>query len=205
MQHPEFSHKTYFSENALLPGLVRGEFNDERAIMAYLDDLKYGWFSRAFLGISLLFTDNTFLRRTEAKKYPNSVPFPWLKASLTQLGLEVYSHNFTLNYPLSKDNANYTGENVYAILRAPRASSTEALVLSVPYRSPNSPEHGTDTSIAVLLGTAKFFRKQYYWAKDIIFLVTQHEQLGMQAWLEAYHQKSCGDGILVSDGVKSDL
>ena len=40
MQHPEFSHKTYFSENALLPGLVRGEFNDERAIMAYLDDLK---------------------------------------------------------------------------------------------------------------------------------------------------------------------
>ena len=138
------------------------------------------------------------LRRTEAKKYPNSVPIPWLKASLTQLGLEVYSHNFTLNYPLSKDNANYTGENVYAILRAPRASSTEALVLSVPYRSPNSPEHGTDTSIAVLLGTAKFFRKQYYWAKDIIFLVTQHEQLGMQAWLEAYHQKSCGDGILVT-------
>ena len=40
IQHPEFSHKTYFSENALLPGLVRGEFNDERAIMAYLDDLK---------------------------------------------------------------------------------------------------------------------------------------------------------------------
>ncbi|KAI8432945.1 hypothetical protein MSG28_013837 [Choristoneura fumiferana] len=28
---------------------------------------------------------------------------------------------------------------------------------------------------------------QKYWAKDIIFLVTEHEQLGMQAWLEAYH------------------
>lgn len=27
----EFSHKTYFSENALLPGLVRGEFNEDRA------------------------------------------------------------------------------------------------------------------------------------------------------------------------------
>ncbi len=30
--------------------------------------------------------------------------------------------------------------------------------------------------------------RQYYWAKDIIFLLTEHEQLGMQAWLEAYHQ-----------------
>jgi glycosylphosphatidylinositol transamidase len=35
---------------------------------------------------------------------------------------------------------------------------------------------------------ASFFRLQNYWAKDIIFLITQHEQLGMQAWLEAYHQ-----------------
>jgi hypothetical protein len=36
--------------------------------------------------------------------------------------------------------------------------------------------------------SASFFRLQNYWAKDIIFLITQHEQLGMQAWLEAYHQ-----------------
>ena len=28
---------------------------------------------------------------------------------------------------------------------------------------------------------------QKYWAKDIIFLVTEHEQLGVQAWLDAYH------------------
>lgn len=34
--------------------------------------------------------------------------------------------------------------------------------------------------ILILLG-------QKYWAKDIIFLVTDQEQLGMQAWLEAYH------------------
>jgi GPI-anchor transamidase subunit GAA1 len=33
----------------------------------------------------------------------------------------------------------------------------------------------------------KFVPAQKYWAKDIIFLVTEHEQLGMQAWLEAYH------------------
>ena len=26
-----------------------------------------------------------------------------------------------------------------------------------------------------------------YWSKDIIFLVTDKDQLGMQAWLDAYH------------------
>ena len=49
-----------------------------------------------------------------------------------------------------------------------------------------------DVSVALLLTMAKFFRHQKYWAKDIIFLITQHEQLGMQAWLEAYHRTSCG-------------
>lgn len=28
---------------------------------------------------------------------------------------------------------------------------------------------------------------QIYWAKDIIFLVTEHDLLGTEAWLEAYH------------------
>lgn len=37
-----------------------------------------------------------------------------------------------------------------------------------------------------------FLTEQMYWAKDIIFLVTEHEQLGMQAWLEAYHGTCCG-------------
>ena len=40
------------------------------------------------------------------------------------------------------------------------------------------------------------FSEQVYWAKDIIFLVTEHEQLGTQAWLEAYHRTQCGAGVL---------
>ena len=32
---PQYAHKTYFSENALLPGLVHGEFNEEKAIKRY--------------------------------------------------------------------------------------------------------------------------------------------------------------------------
>lgn len=123
------------------------------------------------------------------------MPFPWLEAQFRQLGLEVYTHNFSLNYPLGQGRK-FTGQNVYAILRAPRASSNEALVFSVPYRPPYSLDQATEASLAVLIASAKFFSRQNYWAKDIIFLVTQHEQLGMQAWLEAYHQRSCGSGAL---------
>ena len=87
----------------------------------------------------------------------------------------------------------FLGNNIYAVLRAPRASSTEGLVLSTPYRAPDTSfEPLTDVSVALLLTMAKFFRHQKYWAKDIIFLITEHEQLGMQAWLEAYHRTSCG-------------
>ena len=74
MQHPEFSHKTYFSENALLPGLVRGEFNDERAIMAYLDDLKYvdgvrlfALFFRAFSSLTILSSAGRRRRSTQTR------------------------------------------------------------------------------------------------------------------------------------------
>eukprot|EP00095_Tigriopus_kingsejongensis_P004065 snap_masked-scaffold5_size1054832-processed-gene-9.16 protein:Tk04065 transcript:snap_masked-scaffold5_size1054832-processed-gene-9.16-mRNA-1 annotation:"glycosylphosphatidylinositol anchor attachment 1 protein" len=172
LAHPFYTHSTYFSENALLPGLVDPGFNEDKLIHSTFASLK-----------------------EEAQNYPNSVPFPWLEAQFRQLGLEVYNHNFTLNYPLGRGNK-FTGQNVYAILRAPRASSHEALVFSVPYRPPYSLDEGTDASLAVLIASAKYFSRQNYWAKDLIFLVTQHEQLGMQAWLEAYHQRSCGSGVL---------
>lgn len=44
-----------------------------------------------------------------------------------------------------------------------------------------------------------WFIEQKYWAKDIVFLITEHEQLGIQAWLDAYHEVTSGnEGILVS-------
>ena len=33
-----------------------------------------------------------------------------------------------------------------------------------------------------------YFPGQPYWSKDIVFLVSDHEQIGMQAWLDGYHQ-----------------
>uniref|UniRef100_A0A2A4JZN8 Glycosylphosphatidylinositol anchor attachment 1 protein n=1 Tax=Heliothis virescens TaxID=7102 RepID=A0A2A4JZN8_HELVI len=162
----EFNNETYFSENALLPGLVTNEFNGENSAKQFF---------------------NEFMLELE-DKYDDldDMPVPWLVAKMSQIHLEVYTHNFTLNYPLGQGQV-YKGTNVYGILRAPRTSSLEAIVVTAPYRSLSTHQKGTAAGIALMLAFAKFARPQKYWAKDIIFLVTEHEQLGMQAWLEAYH------------------
>ena len=129
---------------------------------------------------------------------------------------------------------------MYGILRAPGASSTEALVLTAPFRPPEGNLDKTSGGIALMLGLAKAFRSkllnvfiflevalgccfastcwdQYvwyfcitsnrtrpcilghtYWAKDIIFLVTEYEQIGMQAWLAGYHYHTtpCKFGLI---------
>lgn len=173
---PQMNANTYFSENALLPGLVKSQFYEEKAASLFHEELI-----------------------DEMKKYDNSIPYPWLLAKFKQLGLDTYTHNFTLYSPLS-NKEKYTGQNVYGILRAARASSTEALVLSVPYRPPTSVHGSTSASIAIMLAFAKFANKEKYWAKDLIFLITEHEQLGIQAWLEAYHGVTCGNENVLDHG-----
>ncbi|XP_053596120.1 glycosylphosphatidylinositol anchor attachment 1 protein [Microplitis demolitor] len=172
---PAFNDNTYFSENALLPGLVTKQSNLDASAKQFHQELV-----------------------SEMKRYPDGMPYSWILAKFNQLHLDVYTHNFTLNYPFKKQQ--FTGQNVYGIVRAPRSSSTEAIIVSVPYRPINSVHITTAPSIALLLAFAKFCRKQKYWAKDIIFLVTEHEQLGMQAWLDAYHGVVSGQEDILIPG-----
>lgn len=79
LAYPPLNNVTYFSENALLPGLVKSEFRDSGLALQYYDELKH-----------------------EMEKYRDSIPYPWLLAKFRQVGLDVYTHNFTLNYPLGK-------------------------------------------------------------------------------------------------------
>lgn len=82
-------------------------------------------------------------------------------------------------------------------------------MLSLPYRPPNTAHTSITPGLPLLLAFADFARsnltnltkyqydinslihcytlEQKYWSKDIIFLVTDQEQLGVQAFLEAYH------------------
>ncbi|NXF89969.1 GPAA1 protein, partial [Eubucco bourcierii] len=114
------------------------------------------------------------------------MPVQWLEQTLWQLGLEVHRQSFSRTLPFpdeTRERYMVHGTNVYGILRAPRAASTEALVLSVPC----SPGSQNNQAVGLMLALAAYFREQIYWAKDIIFLVTEHDLLGTEAWLEAYH------------------
>ncbi|XP_055624365.1 glycosylphosphatidylinositol anchor attachment 1 protein [Toxorhynchites rutilus septentrionalis] len=162
---PNFNSGTYFSENALLPGLVYSELKMDTVALAksYAGELE-----------------------RERENHRKDMPYAWLLAKMRKIGLETHSHNFTLNYPLGGGKV-FSGKNVYGILRAPRIGSTESFVISVPYRTPESVHTDVSAGIPLILAFADFARRQKYWAKDIIFLITEQEQLGMQAWLEAYH------------------
>uniref|UniRef100_A0AAG5DPV6 GPI-anchor transamidase component GPAA1 n=1 Tax=Anopheles atroparvus TaxID=41427 RepID=A0AAG5DPV6_ANOAO len=160
-----FNSATYFSENALLPGLVNSELEMET--------------------VSLVKSLTVELQR-ERENYPKGIPYPWLLAKMRRFGLETHTHNFTLNYPFG-GGKRFKGENVFGILRAPRIASTESIVISVPYRPPETVHTDVSAGVPLMLAFADFARKKKYWAKDIIFLVTEQEQLGVQAWLEAYH------------------
>ncbi|XP_064599152.1 glycosylphosphatidylinositol anchor attachment 1 protein-like [Liolophura sinensis] len=173
-----FNAGTYFSENALLPGIVDADYYHQADFHSNFKELE---------------------KELESDK--RKVPKEWLYRKFQSLGLDVYIQNFSIRYPLSllPEGQVLPGENVYAILRAPRASSTEAVVLSSLFRPLASPYSKTTAGIALMLALANNFRKHTYWAKDIIFVVTEQEQVGMQAWLDGYHGFRHSEYIMADD------
>uniref|UniRef100_A0A9R1SN79 GPI-anchor transamidase component GPAA1 n=2 Tax=Cyprinus carpio TaxID=7962 RepID=A0A9R1SN79_CYPCA len=114
------------------------------------------------------------------------MPVEWLVKAMQSRGLEVFTQSFSRKLPFPDENKErymVRGTNVYGILRAPRAPRTEALVITAPC----SPGNTNNQAVALLLALAQYFRNQIYWAKDIIFLVNEHDLIGTQAWLEGYH------------------
>ena len=56
------------------------------------------------------------------------------------------------------------GHNVYAILRASRASSLESIVFTVPYRHASTKDIRTDGGVALLLALARQFSRKIFFA-----------------------------------------
>jgi glycosylphosphatidylinositol transamidase len=162
-----FNASTYFSENALLPGLVQRDFLSDRETRLYYDELQ--------ARVTNITDDND-------KK--NAV-LSYVRQKFASIGLAAGDQNFSFQYPFALRNKPAVGSNIYGILRAPRLAGTEAIVINVPYESDKS--GSSLPGLALLLGLATTFRRHTYWAKDIIFLVTDYEAIGIQAWTAAYH------------------
>ncbi|XP_074919458.1 GPI-anchor transamidase component GPAA1 [Chelonoidis abingdonii] len=159
---PPFTLRSYMSENAMGSTMVEEQFVFGERALSY---------AREFAG---------------HRKKVGGIPVAWLEKTMWNLGLEVYKQPFSRTLPFPdemRERYMVKGTNVYGILRAPRAASTESLVLSVPC---STGQHNSQ-AVGLMLALASYFRGQIYWAKDIIFLVNEHDLIGMEAWLEAYH------------------
>uniref|UniRef100_A0A452ERB4 GPI-anchor transamidase component GPAA1 n=1 Tax=Capra hircus TaxID=9925 RepID=A0A452ERB4_CAPHI len=159
---PPLTQRTYMSENAMGSTMVEEQFAAGDRARSLARDF------------------------TAHRRKLGALPVAWLERTMRSVGLEVYTQSFSRKLPFPDETHErymVSGINVYGILRAPRAASTESLVLTVPC----GPDSTNSQAVGLMLALAAHFRGQIYWAKDIIFLVTEHDLLGTEAWLEAYH------------------
>lgn len=96
-------------------------------------------------------------------------------------------------YEYKSAGETYSGENIYAILHAPRGDATEAIVLVGAWR--NMEGKLNKSGIALILTLARYFKRWSLWSKDIIFLVTADSTAGPQAWVDAYHDTHSSPAI----------
>ena len=89
------------------------------------------------------------------------------------------------SYEYKSAGETYSGENIYAILHAPRGDATEAIVLVGAWK--NMEGELNRSGVALVLTLARYFKRWSLWSKDIIFLVTADSKAGPQAWVDAYH------------------
>lgn len=97
------------------------------------------------------------------------------------IGLKVGRQNYTYH----SSGHTYTGENVYAILQAPRGDATEAIVLVAAWR--NIRDEFNRNGLALALALTRYFKRWSLWSKDIILVVPPDSRAGTQAWADAYH------------------
>ncbi|ETS84038.1 hypothetical protein PFICI_05914 [Pestalotiopsis fici W106-1] len=155
----EYSRRTYISENALLPGQVHTYFggSDQNVFRAYRHE------------VSAL--ENSTNAEVNDK----------LESIFRGIGLKVGRQNYTYH---SSGNT-YSGENVYAILQAPRGDATEAIVLVAAWR--NVKGEFNRNGLALALALTRYFKRWSLWSKDIILVVPPDSRSGTQAWADAYH------------------
>ncbi|EPT06041.1 hypothetical protein FOMPIDRAFT_125023 [Fomitopsis schrenkii] len=162
---PMLGQRTYIDENALQPGQVHTywDWGDVHRADRYLEALEQ-------------------LRDRNASSFEIA---DYIALEFRRAGLSADVQGFTL----TSASKSRSGANAYAILSSPRASGTEAMVISASWLSRTGEGDGTLNlrGVSTVLSLAWFLKGYSLWAKDLIFVVTDGYLDGMQAWITAYH------------------
>lgn len=97
------------------------------------------------------------------------------------------------NYTYDIGSQTKTGNNVYAVLHAPRGDATEAMVLMAAWR--NMDGDINTSGVALVLSLARYFKRWSIWSKDIIIIISSDSTYGPQAWVDAYHDTHNPDTV----------
>jgi GPI-anchor transamidase subunit GAA1 len=173
----QYSRQTYISENALLPGQVHTYFggSEQNVFRAYKHELATVFPAEPVLGNTTKPTPSSFIELSD-EGVGDKVEELFHNAGL-KTGRQWYSY--------VSAGKKYIGENVYAVLHAPRGDGTEAIVIVAALKN----IHGQDNinGVTLMISLARYFKRWSLWSKDIIFLVTPDSDTGPQAWIDAYH------------------
>ncbi|KIX00970.1 uncharacterized protein Z518_10036 [Rhinocladiella mackenziei CBS 650.93] len=180
----EYSRQTYISENALLPGQVHTYFggSEQNVFRAYRHELA------TVLEPILTSTDNSTLN-TEEKQTAQDKRSAKIQELFRNAGLKTAKQR----YSYTSSGRTYDGENVYAVLHAPRGDGTEAIVLVAALK--NIDNVSNVNGVPLLVSLSRYFKRWSLWSKDIIFLVTPDSTAGPQAWIDAYHSTHDPDHV----------
>lgn len=174
----EYSRRTYISENALLPGQVHTYFggSEQNVFRAYRHEVA------GVIVAPWTFDENGTRIQFELKATPDE-----RSAKIKQLFHNAGLKTATQKYRYTSSGQVYEGENVYAVLHAPRGDGTEAIVLTAAIR--NIDNTLNLNGVTLLISLSRYFKRWSLWSKDIIFLVTPDSNAGTQAWVDAYHSQ----------------
>ncbi|EKM55142.1 uncharacterized protein PHACADRAFT_143130 [Phanerochaete carnosa HHB-10118-sp] len=157
--------RTYIDENALQPGQVNTNWNwgDVQRADRYLEHLE-------------------LMRDRNASSHETAT---FISNEFRKLGIP----SSTQEYGFLTTSGVVSGTNAYAVLSSPRASGTEAMVISASRLSRTSEGDGTPNlrGVATVLSLAACFKGYSLWAKDLVFVISDGYLDGMQAWISSYH------------------
>eukprot|EP01113_Clastostelium_recurvatum_P043538 TRINITY_DN7225_c0_g1_i1.p1 TRINITY_DN7225_c0_g1~~TRINITY_DN7225_c0_g1_i1.p1 ORF type:complete len:674 (-),score=113.51 TRINITY_DN7225_c0_g1_i1:23-1981(-) len=171
-QFPQHAHRTYVSENALMPGSARVDYSSKDLEAAARTTHDFIQFQKTIKHLS---GDLPSWSRSCAE---------WIVSRLQDLNCDLDPRIFSYNVSLA--GRQETRYQVYAVLKAPKADGTESIALTTRWHWHHKEAANGVSGLGLLVSILGHLRTSRWMAKDIIVLISDTDQ-GVRSWLDKYH------------------